>query len=59
MPRVRGTGTPAIDRPGGAMPMLRPHYPARIAKLLHALAERRPPWPEYLRERDRILEGNE
>jgi hypothetical protein len=39
--------------------MLRPHYPARIARQLHDLAERRPPWAEYLRERARILEGTE
>jgi hypothetical protein len=57
MGRVRSNGQPLIDRPGGSMPMLRPHYPARIARQLHDLAERRPPWAEYLRERARILEG--
>jgi hypothetical protein len=31
-------------------------YPRHTAEALHALAERRLPWPEYLRERERILE---
>jgi len=59
MARVRTTGQPSIDRPGGSMPMLRPHYPARIAKLLPALAESNPTPERYARERARILEGTE
>ena len=47
-------------RPGGGnLPSLRPHYPQHIAQALHDLAERRPPWPDYLRERQRILEGHQ
>ena len=42
---------------GGILPSMRPHYPASVARALHALAERRPPWPEYVRERARILEA--
>lgn len=43
---------------GGNMLSMRTHYPAHVARALHALAERRPPWPEYVRERARILEAN-
>ncbi len=42
---------------GGLLPSVRPHYHPATASALHALAELRPPWPEYLRERQRILEA--
>jgi hypothetical protein len=57
MGRVRSRGQPLIDRPGGAMPMLRPHYPARIARQLHDLAESNPTPAEYAAAKRRILEG--
>ena len=39
----------------GMLPSLRPAYPAGVARALHDLAERRLPWPEFERERERIL----
>ena len=61
MTQLRGLFGASADagpmRGGGILPSYRPTYPARIARQLHDLAERRPPWPEYLRERARILEG--
>ena len=52
-------GDRSDSRPGGGIFPMRTAYPQRIARALHALAERRPPWPQYLAERDRILEGHE
>jgi len=42
---------------GGLLPSLRTHYPLAVREALAALAEQRPPWPLYLRERERILKG--
>ena len=54
-----GTVKDRSDRkPGGGCFPTRPHYPHHVAQALHALAESQPPWPEYLRERARILEAN-
>ena len=53
-----GAATDRSDRrPGGGCFPMRPHYPHHVARALHELAERRPPWPEYVRERARILEA--
>lgn len=60
MTQIRGMFGPSADagpeRGGGTMPSLRPHYPQHVREALHALAEARPPWPEYLRLRRAILE---
>jgi hypothetical protein len=42
---------------GGAMLLMRTHYPARIARQLAELAESRPTPETYARERARILEA--
>lgn len=44
-------------RGGGILPTYRTHYPATIARQLHALAESRPTPAEYAREKARILEA--
>ena len=60
MTQLRGMFGRSVDaapeRGGGTMPSLRTHYPLPVRQALHALAEARPPWPEYLRLRRAILE---
>jgi hypothetical protein len=60
-PRAGIFGTARAENPtrgGGILPSFRPHYPARIARALHALAESRPDPETYARERKRILEAH-
>lgn len=46
-------------KPGGGCLPTRPHYPASVARALHALAESRPTPETYARKKARILGGHE